>query len=1633
LADDSLNPQDKAELNELKRGLHDVGDRLEKALARAERAARDVEQVETRKVARDAREESRARAAARGPVISEQGRGPRPAIIGQRTERTLPELESTLSAEKQLGIERVRNLQTLQRELDALQQRSARQQLALPRAGQTGSGASGSAFQMGPATGPGVPYTRGAGGGGGGRPPLPPAPPGGGEPPDRGSARDILGNARVQQAQAREGEANAEEQEKLQRALRRSATEEAQLNARVSESSRTLAINSNALRAHGALTTEFITAAAKGQTTFRELGFQVGATIGKFAGWTAAATAVYGALGAVTQFKDGAIDTLEGVNHLQRVVDNLNTEQAQRQFRALALEFNLPIKTVVDTAYEASKAFKDQNDAMEATRAALFAVKVGELDAGKAGQFATAVVRGFHLEASELGNVIDTVNALQNKFGGNFGQIAQGMAQAAGAFGAAGGNYRELAAAISTVSQVTGIPGANAATALRRTSELAFRPERRQNILDVLGLDTRDSSTTISDLIQAAMQKVAKGANPLEIAKLITTPELASRAIAPLLASGALYNQRLAVAERPGPSSQRELERARQSFRNEVSRVGVEIQALGSNLAQSGALNAAGGLLKTVNTTLGLMNSLLELFNQLPKPVREASVYFAQIAAAMALMRRFDVGATVSQRFPTIGPVFGRRPESAARAQLFQGLGDERSFLQEQGRTVGRQRALAESAAARDFQRHAAVQDLHAAGRVSDAEVIASHQRLGRLQANARALSEEQADVQARINENMRQETAIRRRTSIRQREGVAAAAAAEGVTYTNPTLNRNVPVRAVPIAGPIPEAVPTSGQYTAPIGPVTAGVAREGEAAEELARNRNSLRRALEEERALWARGIGTEGAMSRTLGTVSGTMLFAKRGTENTAAALKGFGASMKEFIGDPFIALTAGFLIAEASYSYVRDKIQQTQRAKERFESLAGSGRSTAQIRDQTQAELSHTTPFEHIQNAFATGATFLSHLPGGYGRTFVSPDQQRDADARKAARDANQIDTLNQAGKGLTRDQITARLNESLKAAGGNQDAINKAFHDAYDSADLARGVLFAKDDKAYQKALAAVAAYKEALKQRRITMQAVAGNIDEALGAVTDAGGLGRIIAAVSNRADLYGLTPRDASDLGKTRARGVELIANLDKSDPKYDEQFSAILQQMDAATAKVVDKASEELQDVLISATPREAHAARQRAIAKVRAATVGGQQADIRRIQARMRDRSREIDKAQEDALVQHGENLVRSDVGFAGADAVAGLGAEGKKQAHLRGLKAAQKGDQAKIDALRKSMGMTRREFQQFVREQEQTEFDLQTALEESQTADPVEQAAIAARRAQQGVERARAGRGNKPLVQALTERNQARIGKAQADYQRFQQQQQLEQARQEAGGAGDEAVLRSNISRAQEAVAYLKGKGKLIDPAVLAQAQISVYQAQKALADFLESSATSLIDAQESLALSRTEDPIKQAQIKVDAARKRLAEARTPEDRMTKQADLNNKIRERRNTAQQERFDDITFMADMGQIGKQTEIAMLQTLLTTMHGNRDLRRQIRRTIYDLQHQTNDLDSGDLTLGNIRLPTPYEVNRAIKEGGRAARGGHTFNTRAEVNVYVARAEDAPAVADSIDSVLNTHVRSVLRTRTP
>lgn len=523
---------------------------------------------------------------------------------------------------------------------------------------------------------------------------------------------------------------------------------------------------SNAMHRHGALTTEFINAAARGETTLRELGNQSLATAGKFAGWTAAGAAIYTAVGAVRQLGEGAVVASDGVAQLQRVVPTAPRDESMRAFADLADEFNVPISEAADAVYRMGQRFHTLPEAVEAARASLYSLKTGEVDVATSTTNLLAIVSGFGLGASELVSVFDQINEAQNRFGVRIADTEAGLAKAAGAFRNSGGDLNYLLALFVAINRATARTGQEIGTGLARGVSQIRIPSHQEALLELgVAVDPDDLQATIQSAMEVARQP---GADVNRIASNILGNQYA-RLLAPVLKDQTTLNQALSdtAPEVAKGSAQKELARVLSQVSEQAKAVGIGLQNIGAELARSGALIPFAGALKALNLMLDATGSLLGLFNSIPSPLRESVAVLGQMAVVMAGVRRFGGADNLAG-----GPLGflanpDRRLQKYATKGLRDAVGESYAQLESQARQEHRRAAMAAAARQQvvDFERSPAF----IAGRqlgVDDPERV-------RVQAHW-AVLDEQAQMAERARLAAAQETELLKRGVVVQEQELA-------------------------------------------------------------------------------------------------------------------------------------------------------------------------------------------------------------------------------------------------------------------------------------------------------------------------------------------------------------------------------------------------------------------------------------------------------------------------------------------------------------------------------------------------------------------------------------------------------------------------------------------------------------------------------------------------------------------------------------------------------------------------------------------------------------------------------------------------------------------------------------------
>ncbi len=161
--------------------------------------------------------------------------------------------------------------------------------------------------------------------------------------------------------------------------------------------------------------------------------------------------------------------------------------------------------------------------------------------------------------------------------------------------------------------------------------------------------------------------------------------------------------------------------------------------------------------------------------------------------------------------------------------------------------------------------------------------------------------------------------------------------------------------------------------------------------------------------------------------------------------------------------------------------------------------------------------------------------------------------------------------------------------------------------------------------------------------------------------------------------------------------------------------------------------------------------------------------------------------------------------------------------------------------------------------------------------------------------------------------------------------------------------------------------------------------TVVEAQKSLDDFLEQQAQELQASVFELARAKAGDnPVRVAAIAAREAEALLGDAETRAEKNSGRARLIDSRRSYEEQVAQSKLSDIQFDADMERITTQQHINRLKDLLQTTKAGREFKRGLMRQIHQLENQ-DSTDSFGLDVGQIKLPTMYDIRRAIK-GGRS-----------------------------------------------
>lgn len=1382
---------------------------------------------------------------------------------------------------------------------------------------------------------------------------------GGGAARSSGVSESTAGG--VSDAEIRARGASTDELTARQRALTVAEQESTQAERVMAQ---VMAANGQGMRNAGALTNEFVEAAKRGEVTVKELGAQVTGTIAKFSGWILAGSAVYFAFDALTAIKRGAIDATSGVQQMSRVINNLDVSKATQEIRDLAAHFNLPIGEVTETAFNVGKAYHNQTQALLATKAALYAVKVGELDAGTASKYLISIIQGFHLPASDTGKLFDQLLVAQKRYAIDLPSLMAGVGRAGGSFRAAGGDIHSLIALITTLQHVSGQQGNVIGTAIQRSPHFIGTP-KNESILKQFGIDPSNSITEVyAEAIQAAQGQSGKVQRL--IAEGLFGPQYGARVGIFLLQNKKLFAEvfKTTAPKNAKGAAEEQLQITLGKTSEQISEIGHALERLGSELAEGHFLDSIGLALHLLDSTLETVNAIVGAFDQLPGGVQQSLAYLLQFSLLLKGLRRLNVGESVAGGpGGTPGAVRGgiagflghESPTAYAKLTREAFINEEQALQRERGKLGGqlyrgqRRETLALGNAGAASEEHARAVGLYGSSspealaaqrklEIAQREVTASQQTNLALALDEQAATQRLAEVQTSI--------AATRRKIVGGLDTEATVREAERLGY------------------PIPPGFSKGGTER----PITLGQPPLPSQLKE-----------LEAVKALEARGLipAAVGAEAGAAETGAGVATRQVSGLGTKLGGLRGglskMGSSFSTLLGRTgelaFAAFTIGFLSDEL--------VKLAENVGEEFDRISVSG-------DSAKTRLDH---LKGLRKGSESGETFSDRLTNaltehvdvgpvpvptfGLGPEKGVGEQRAEVEAGEAKNIEHILQLQNRArkeGKAVPFRYVKEISNdiERVKKSGESRKQINESL-EKYEEE------LVHSASSPHQK--------QELTKAHALLQQAHADN--------------------ASNKDLVESLQALQSKEISKRLQEDVKLFGGTAGSqvNPVYLKKAALTYQALAERIGNTTDPA--QLSELLTE---------RQQLFSGVEQA-IGGElqnQLDLAKSPgARARAYSQAFSSyrnfaGSSDAEVRKQQQVVQQLESRAG---------QGGTEKALKGISKHLTAEKQKLKELEEQQGQKARFFRDVIAKLREQEYQANSALRQSQegalealTADPILQTEEKIRFL--GKEIAQAikvfGRDSQQVFQLISEQRQAQQQLIQSQLGVIQAKSNLETAGIIEQVPKERATL-NGASGLKAQLAYAESHRQDFDPKQIIELQAQVRAAEAQLAFDVVQQATQLADARFGINEARAQGSGQSAlaaKIAVQKAKYDLAHAQTPLDKLNAQQNLIQALSAKRDAVAQARIDTISFEASIAKISTQEELTQLETLLHTYKLSLTARRQLREQIHSLKGQLASEGEGfNLNVGDFSLPSAYDIRRAVLGGGSG--GGATVNQTNHFNI--------------------------------
>lgn len=266
----------------------------------------------------------------------------------------------------------------------------------------------------------------------------------------------------------------------------------------------------------------------------------------------------------------------------------------------------------LDVATDFARFGLNQREVLEATRVAMVAANVAQLDLAQSGKYLQAIYSGYQLNIGQLAGVLGSLDTVSHNYNVTNTQLLDGLSRVAPLAKQAGVSLNELIGYEAVITGRTARPGSEAGNALKALISRLAKAPVQATLQDIAGVSVTDEAgglKTASQVINElfiAYQNLGRAEQQELLIKVAGTQQ-ASR-IAALL-DGYLKSQRLAIdASRDLGRAERENIAVRATLSSQLGTLSTQWQRFW--VASAGA-GAAGGLQRELTDRVELLSQML--------------------------------------------------------------------------------------------------------------------------------------------------------------------------------------------------------------------------------------------------------------------------------------------------------------------------------------------------------------------------------------------------------------------------------------------------------------------------------------------------------------------------------------------------------------------------------------------------------------------------------------------------------------------------------------------------------------------------------------------------------------------------------------------------------------------------------------------------------------------------------------------------------------------------------------------------------------------------------------------------------------------------------------------------------------